>query len=212
MAAPLSPSQIARELADYQVTLTEPALEQLSCYLEFLLRWNQRMNLTGIRQPRAIVRQLFGESLFLAQVLDLRGWLVDIGSGAGFPGLALKLATPALQVTLIEARRKKCAFLREVVRECRFYGVDVVCERFEAWLVGLSGEIRPGIITTRAVGVDRRLLEGMGACVSPGGRVALLTSAALVESILQMGRRLRWDPPIPVPHSRDHVVLAATRV
>lgn len=210
MAAPLSPSQIARELGDYRVTLTEPALDQLSCYLDLLLRWNQRMNLTGIRQPRAIVRQLFGESLFLAHVLDLRGWLVDIGSGAGFPGLALKLAAPALQVTLIEARGKKCAFLREVVRECRFYGVDVVSEHFETWLAGRKGEEKPGLITTRAVAAGESLLVGMASCVSSGGKVALLTSGALVEGILQAGRRLRWDTPIPLPHSLDRVVLVGT--
>lgn len=210
MAAPLSPSEIARELADYRVSLTEPPLDQLSCYLELLLRWNQRMNLTGIRQPRAIVRQLFGESLFLGQVLELRGWLVDIGAGAGFPGLALKLVAPALQVTLVEARQKKCAFLREVARECAFYGVDVVPERFESWVVGRPGEIRPNLITTREVGVDKRLLSRLAAALAQDGKVALLTNARLVDTICGHGETWCWSSPIPIPHTDERVVLVGT--
>ena len=169
------------------------------------------MNLTGIRQPRAIVRQLFGESLFLANVLELRGWLVDIGSGAGFPGLALKLVAPALRVTLIEARRKKCPFLREVARECAFYGVDVVSERFESWSAGGPGQGRPNFITTRAVEVNKKLLAGITARLSPGGKVVLLTSGGLVEKIREQGVTWRWESAVPVPTSGTSVVLIGSQ-
>ena len=85
---PLSTRDIAAELAPFGVELTGKELEQLSAYLELLLRWNRRVNLTGLRDPRTIVRRLFGESLYLSRIVELRGWLVDVGSGAGFPGLA----------------------------------------------------------------------------------------------------------------------------
>lgn len=207
MAAPLSLSEIARELIPYQVVLPEPALDQLSHYLALLLRWNQRMNLTGIREPRAIVRQLFGESLFLAAVLDLRGWLVDIGSGAGFPGLALKLVAPGLKVTLIEARRKKCAFLREVARECGFYGVDVVPERFEDWCSSGKGQEKPNLITTRAVDVQKSLLSLIAVGLSQGGKAAFLTSGTLADGVCHGGEGLNWDLPIQIPQSHNRVVL-----
>ncbi|MGH9862105.1 MAG: RsmG family class I SAM-dependent methyltransferase, partial [Candidatus Acidiferrales bacterium] len=96
MAALLSEPEIAAELAAYQVVLPPEGLTQLRSYLDLLLHWNRRVNLTGLREPRDIVRRLFGESLFLTTVVSLRGWLVDVGSGAGFPGLALKLAVPEL--------------------------------------------------------------------------------------------------------------------
>ena len=134
MAAPLSEAEIARELAGFGLQLPPPAMAQLSRYLELLLQWNRRVNLTGLRDPREIVRRLFGESLAISRAVELRGWLVDVGSGAGFPGLALKLVAPDLRVTLVEARQKKCAFLKEVARQCGFAGVDVVAERFEGWV------------------------------------------------------------------------------
>ncbi len=94
-----------------------PALfDQLSVYLELLLRWNARTNLTAIRQPEEIVRRHFGESLFAARFLGECGTLLDFGSGAGFPGLPIQLFRPDIAVTLAESQNKKATFLREVIR------------------------------------------------------------------------------------------------
>ena len=84
-------------------------------YLDLLLRWNAQVNLTAVRDPEAIVTRHFGESLFAAQVL-LHWWrsacatLADVGSGAGFPGIPMKLFTPELELTLIESHRRKLRF------------------------------------------------------------------------------------------------------
>ncbi|MGH9403017.1 MAG: 16S rRNA (guanine(527)-N(7))-methyltransferase RsmG, partial [Terriglobia bacterium] len=88
----------------------------MSTYLGLLLRWNEKINLTAIRTPEECVTRHFAESLFLARHEQLNGRLLDIGSGAGFPGLALKVAVPELAVTLLEPVAKKRAFLKEVVR------------------------------------------------------------------------------------------------
>ncbi len=175
--AALSEPEIAAELAVFEITLPSPALSQLSCYLDLLLRWNQRINLTGIRDPKTIVRRLFGESLSVARAVELRGWLVDVGSGAGFPGLALKLAAPDLRVTLIEARQKKCAFLRQVALECGFTGVEVVAERFEDWARERSA--KANLITTRAVAIDPRLLQAMKSVLAPDGKLVVATTTEL---------------------------------
>jgi 16S rRNA (guanine527-N7)-methyltransferase len=89
---------------------------QLSDYLDLLLKWNARTNLTAIRDPEEIVRRHFGESLFLARHLEDTATLLDFGSGAGFPGIPAQLLLPTLCVTLAESQQKKAAFLREVVR------------------------------------------------------------------------------------------------
>lgn len=206
MAGTLAASEIARELADYDVKLPPGALTQLQAYLELLLRWNRRVNLTGIREPRRIVRELFGESLYLSRVIELRGWLVDVGSGAGFPGLALKLAAPELRVTLIEARGKKCAFLRESIRVCDFAATDVVQERFESW-AERNGERGADVVTTRAVDIAPKLLGSLSRVVGKGGTVAFLTTVGLGERIQSLQPQWEWERPRPIPGTSHRVIL-----
>jgi len=120
----LSLSEIGELLSPYLAGVSGGAegesppklLEQLSTYLELLMTWNQRMNLTSIRSPREVVQRHFGESLFAARHVRGAGTLLDLGSGAGFPGLPIQLWHPGLRVTLAESQGKKASFLREVAR------------------------------------------------------------------------------------------------
>ena len=207
MPLPLSESEIARELVDYQVVLSSEALPKLALYLELLLQWNQKINLTGIKDQRTIVRRLFGESLYLANVLELKGTLVDIGSGAGFPGLALKLAAPNLHVTLVEVRHKKCAFLKEVAARCGFEGVEVVRERFEDWAAGTQAQA--DIVTTRAVDVAPELLQTAKELIAPSGRLVLFTSSDLASSLRQIPG-WHWLPFRPYPNDPSHGLQTAS--
>lgn len=207
MAVPLAASEIARELADYEIVLGPTGLAQLETYLDLLVRWNRRMNLTGIRAPRRMVRELFGESLYISRVVDLQGWLVDVGSGAGFPGLALKLAAPALRVTLIESRRKKCAFLKEAVRACGFTTSEVVNERFESWAKRYPGQVEADIITTRAVEVGGKLLGEMRRIVRKSGTVVIATTGSLSEGIRSGAGEWDWARAQMIPGGQGRVVL-----
>lgn len=104
-------------LAGAEAELERPGLvEKLSTYLDLLLRWNERISLTAIRDPRLIVQRHFGEGLFLARHLTASGSLLDLGSGAGLPGVPIQLWHESLQVTLAEIQGKKATFLRELVR------------------------------------------------------------------------------------------------
>ena len=123
----LAPFCEGQELAAEQV-------EYLYIYLNLLLKWNRVINLTAIRQPEQIVRRHFGESLFAARHLLAPGAaesVIDIGSGAGFPGMVLKIFAPAIGLTLVEANGKKATFLRELARSLHFTDVRVVQERAE---------------------------------------------------------------------------------
>lgn len=149
-------------------------LDQLSAYLDLLMKWNQRMNLTAIRDPRQMVRRHFGESLFAAQHLPALGTVLDFGSGAGFPGIPIQLWHPHVRVTLAESQAKKATFLREVVRSLSL-ATEVWSERAES----LAPNRIFDAVVLRAVDDPERALSA--AFELTKGDVWLLGSAAAVE-------------------------------
>jgi len=124
---------LAQEAAKFNITLSETQLAQFDRYLELLLVWNERMNLTAIRDPHAIQIRHLLDSLSCGMVTgDLNGRsLIDIGTGAGFPGLPLKILYPDLQLTLVDSVAKKTKFLSAVVEDLGLDNVTISAERAE---------------------------------------------------------------------------------
>jgi 16S rRNA (guanine527-N7)-methyltransferase len=137
-------------------------------YLTLLAKWDAKLNLTSESAVGA-VRRHFGESFFATTLLPLeRGTLVDVGSGAGFPGLALKLIRPELDVVLLEPNRKKCAFLAEVARTLALKNVRIIARRTEeAGLEAASSDY----ITFRAVGQHMKLLDWAQCALKKDGKL-----------------------------------------
>lgn len=198
----LQPETLRRELEPYAPGLSDEALQKLSLYLDLLLRWNRRINLTAIRDPQRALRELFGESLYLAQILPLQGRLIDVGTGGGFPGLAVKLITPDLAVTLIDSNRRKCAFLKEVVRECGFTDVEVVPERFEVWVE--RNLERVDLITTRAVDSTPQFIDSLAATANQG---AIFTTIDVVNKLREVCKGWLWGESFPLPGGDTRLVL-----
>jgi 16S rRNA (guanine(527)-N(7))-methyltransferase RsmG len=248
-------------------TLPEVQLQQISTYIDLLLRWNAGINLTAIRDPDEIVTRHFGESFFLARHLfpDARvarapspAWpsnstyppkpemqpsrpsspstlpladslsnqarpepaeptvrstdpslllskcrVLDIGSGAGFPGLPLKLWAPTISLTLIESNHKKSAFLREVARALTLTDVNVITARAET-----LAETAPSadIVTLRAVDRFDTILPIASKFVAPAGRLALLIGSSQLPNLASLAPAFRLGLPIPVPHSQSRVL------
>ena len=174
----LTESAIRDLLTPYLPEVPAALLPQLSTYLDLLLKWNARTNLTAIRDPEEIVRRHFGESLFAARHLDPAtpgfgaGALLDVGSGAGFPGIPIALLRPGIQVTLAESQSKKSSFLREALRTLNLPNAEVWAARAEA--LPASRQFR--IVTLRAVDNMEAALTVARARVVPGGQLALLTT------------------------------------
>lgn len=196
---------LAREFADYQLQVSRPQLVQVRSYLQLLLRWNERVNLTGLRAPRRIVRELFCESMYLSRVLRLEGRLLDVGSGAGFPGLALKLACPHLRVALVEASQRKCAFLKEVVRRLQLSEVFVFCGRFDRHCKDKFGMF--DLATTRAVAMDSNMFRMVRSLLVPGGEFVYFCSAGVVRRTVSFASGFEWLEPVPIPYTRGRVIL-----
>ena len=114
----LSATRLSLLLEPYVAGLDLPqsAYDRCADYLNLLLHWNKRTNLTAVRDPEQLATRQLGESLFAARCVQKAGTLLDFGSGAGFPGIPLQLVHPHLDVTLAESQGKKASFLREAVR------------------------------------------------------------------------------------------------
>lgn len=206
----LAPDEaIARALAPFGLQPSAALMDAIRAYMELLLRWNRKISLTSITNPEEILQRHFGESMFAASALPMiRGWLLDVGSGAGFPGLAIKIISPELEVTLIEANLKKAAFLGEVVRTLRMTGVKIVTKRI-AELKEVKGVA--DFVTCRAVRPDKSLLAWIyGALVDDGRCVLWLGAKSAAELKEKPG--WEWPPPIPVPLSSSRVLLVGKKI
>jgi 16S rRNA (guanine527-N7)-methyltransferase len=194
-------------LQPFGLELSGRQLAQILAYLELLLRWNRRINLTSLARPEDCLTRHFGESLFLARLLKLEGRLLDVGSGAGFPGLALKIVFPALRATLLEPVAKKRAFLNEAARACQFDGVEVRPERLEDYAPGAVG--RFDAATVRALGRLPETVRHLAPCLKPTGRLCLWLGRGQVASLGQSSV-IDWQEPVPLPLSESRVILVGT--
>jgi 16S rRNA (guanine527-N7)-methyltransferase len=209
--------------------LDEFQLNQISIYIDLLLRWNARINLTAIRKEEEIVTRHFGESLFLARhlfpaedpTLTREGGLprlrstgnvrvLDIGSGAGFPALPIKIWCPGIHLALIESNHKKTTFLREVARALRLTDIDIMADRAET-IADRAEPKQADVVTLRAVERFEAILPQAVSFLAPKGRLALLITTAQIPFLIA-GTTLHWHPAINVPQSRARVVVIGDKV
>jgi 16S rRNA (guanine527-N7)-methyltransferase len=173
-----APALLAAGLAALGLEPEATLAEQLAVYLAELKLWNARINLTGLKTDRDIVVKHFLDSLAVLPFLDPAASLVDLGSGAGFPGLVLKLARPHLALTLVEAREKKAAFLEYLVARFRLIGVAVVQDQLTPALAH-RWEPKVEAVVSRAAFILPRLLELAAPLLAPGGVVLALKGVHL---------------------------------
>lgn len=177
---------------------------QLAIYLDLILKWNARTNLTAIRTPEEIVQRHFGESLFAGAHLGACATLLDFGSGAGFPGLPIQLLRPDIAVTLAESQGKKAAFLREVIRSLGL-PTEVWAHRVEA----MPTARRFGVVTLRAV--DNMETAVHGAILRAKERV-LIMGTSRPSSYPKLADSFHISEPIPMPQSNETALLIARRI
>lgn len=182
-------------------------LDAIAAYIELLLRWNRKLNLTTITDPQEILTRNFVESFLAARWLDPGGGrLCDVGSGAGFPGLALKLVRPSWQAVLLEPTSKKAAFLAEAARILKLQDVEILRSRWE------DSDFLPesfDAITSRALGGYGKVLLWARERLHPGGRLILWLGARDAD---ELGNTPGfWWERLAVPGSAERVILIGSR-
>lgn len=208
------------ERSEESAVLSSTQLTSISIYIDILLRWNASMNLTSVRQSEEIVTRHFGESIFAARHLFLNVHVaetsakaeresavhvIDLGSGAGFPGLPIKIWAPHLRLTLIESNQRKAVFLREVSRALTLTDVNVFAGRAEDF-----PDAQADVVTLRAVERFDAVLPLAVRLAKNQGRLALLIGQAQLDLVRALAPKAQWFPPIQLPFSLNRMLLLGT--
>jgi len=201
----LSDETIRRGLGAFDIQVTDEQIVCIQRYMKLLLRWNEKLNLTAIRDPLEILHRHFCESMFAATAVPTEsGRLADIGSGAGFPGLPLKILRPELEMFLVESNIKKGTFLAEVIRDLELTNAKVLINRYEE----LGEEVAPlDFVCSRALGEFGPFLEWAGSGQVSAGRVILWIGGRDLEEA-RKSELWDWQEPIAIPNSlRRHLLV-----
>jgi len=205
---PLSEETVRRALGEFQIPVDSRQVISIQRYTKTLLRWNEKLNLTAIRDPLEILYRHFCESMFAAGAIPVdKGRLADIGSGPGFPGIPLKIIRPELELCLVEANIKKGTFLAEVVRELGLTNSRVLISRYEE----LGEEVAPlDYVCSRAVGEFGPFLEWAGSNEVQAHQVILWIGGRDLEEA-QKNKNWEWHEPVLIPKSLQRYLLVGKK-
>ncbi len=194
---------VLREIiADFELPeLSASSLDQLSAHYAMLRRWNQRINLTRIIAPQAAARLHYAESLFGAHLLGEARTLLDVGSGAGFPGLPLAVARPQIAVTALEANHKKALFLNEAAHALSLSNFTVVRQRWEDFDASNFD-----LLTTRAVDAAAQIVPAIIAALQPHQRLLLYGSSDFLRQLKEQFQARYHITERAIPHSQRRLI------
>jgi 16S rRNA (guanine527-N7)-methyltransferase len=205
---PLSEEIIRRALGEFQITATDKQVYCIQQYIKILRQWNEKLNLTAIRDPLEILYRHFCESMFAGVILPLHKCrLADIGSGPGFPGLPLKILLPGLELFLVESNIKKGTFLAEVVRDLELSNARVLISRYEE----LGEELAPlDYVCSRAMGEFGPFLDWAASKEVTANRVLLWIGGRDLDEA-RKSTHWEWQEPVTVPHSLRRYLLVGVK-
>lgn len=151
----MSEKEFVEALKDLNISISKLQLEQLDEYYNLLIEWNKVMNLTGITEKKDVYLKHFYDSLTISKIINLNEYntLCDVGTGAGFPGMVIKILFPNLKVTLVDSLNKRIKFLNEVIKELKLEGIEAIHSRVEEFKGSFD------IVTARAVSQLNILME-----------------------------------------------------
>ena len=205
---PISEQTIRRALGEFQVVVDGEQVICIQQYMKLLQHWNEKLNLTAIRDPLEVLYRHFCESLFAAVAVPVeKGRFADIGSGPGFPGIPLKIIRPELELFLVESNIKKGTFLAEVIRELNLTNTHVLINRYEE----LGEELAPlDYVCSRALGEFAAFLAWAASESLAANRVVLWIGGRDLDEA-RRSDRWEWQEPVAMPHSLQRFLLVGQK-
>ena len=170
--------------------LSEKQLNQFWDYMNLLLEWNEKINLTAITKPEEIVLKHFIDSIIVAKEINPNSKIVDVGTGAGFPGIRLKIVRPDLKITLLDSLNKRINFLNDVIEKLHLENIETVHARVEEYGRNKKARETFDIATSRAVANMSVLAEYMLPLVKVNGKCILLKGSQIEEELKQSEKAL----------------------
>jgi len=204
-----SKTVIERAASEFKLALNNEQVKQIQQYTRLLWTWNDKVNLTAIRDPLEILYRHFCESMFGSALFPVENCrLADVGSGGGFPGIPLKIIRPDLHVFLVESNVKKATFLAEVVRELGLTDTRVLVSRYEE----LGEEVAPlDVVCSRALGDFTNFLA-WAASPRVAAKQALLWVGGRDLNEVRGQPSWTWSEAISVPKSLQRFLLLGNRI
>lgn len=169
------------------ITLSEIQLKQFYNYMNLLIEWNKKINLTAITEPNEIILKHFVDSLTISKYISDGTRVVDVGTGAGFPGIPLKIYRQDIEITLLDSLQKRINFLDEVIRELNLEKIETVHSRVEDFGKDKKYREKFDIATSRAVANLATLSEYLLPLVKVGGK-AISMKGSLIEEELELSK------------------------
>ena len=165
------------------ITLSEIQLKQFYNYMNLLIEWNKKINLTAITEPNEIILKHFVDSLTISKYISDGTRVVDVGTGAGFPGIPLKIYRQDIEITLLDSLQKRINFLDEVIRELNLEKIETIHSRVEDFGKDKRYREKFDIATSRAVANLATLSEFLLPLVKVGGKVISMKGSLIEEEL-----------------------------
>lgn len=203
-------STLLKGLQEWNITLNETQQEQFEKYYDLLVEWNSFMNLTGITEYEEVLTKHFLDSIALAQNFDVKAGmtLMDMGTGAGFPGLPLKIVFPELKITLVDSLNKRINFLNEVINQLNLKDIVAIHGRAEELARKAEHREQYDLVVSRAVAKTASLAEFCIPYVKNGGYFVPYKSGTVEEELEEakkaihvLGGKLERCESFQVPNS-----------
>ena len=175
--------ELAKRADQFKINLSEKQQNQFYEYMKLLLEWNKKINLTAITDPEEIITKHFIDSLSIAPYINSNDTVLDIGTGAGFPGIPLKIALPQNSFTLLDSLNKRIDFLKIIIQELKLENIEAVHGRAEEFNKLTNKRESYDVVTSRAVAKLNVLLEYMLPFVKIGGRCICMKSSEIEEEL-----------------------------